>query len=47
MNMYQLDALTFLPTSCVKEEVKVMFIKTMTKFPSFNRQLSDYWPLEY
>lgn len=47
MNMYQLDVLTVLPTCCVREEVKVMFIKTVTKFPSFNRQLSDYWPLEY
>lgn len=46
INMYQLDTLTILSTCCVRE-VKVMFIKTMTKFPSFNRQLSDYWPLEY
>lgn len=47
VNMYELDALTVLSTCCTREEIKEMFIKTMIKFPSLNRQLSDYWPLEY
>lgn len=39
MNMYQLDVLTVLSTCYVRQEIKVMFIKTMIKFPSLNSQL--------
>lgn len=42
MNIYQLEVLTVLSTCCIREEIKVMFIKTMIKFPSLNSQLSDY-----
>lgn len=45
--MYQLNVLTVLSICCVRQEIKMMFIKAMIKFPSLNSQLSDYWPLEY